>query len=265
MTANWLSCPAASRSKPSTSRFPAALERIGHWTFDQREVHEYWHKGVIQSGYQFELPWQSPPQSDQVLVHGHLRTADGRKFDTTLTVKVDPPTGDVSASLAGGVQQASGEKTSGQQFNAFPVEHASALKASAHARQTTGSSGRTGKDRQPERCCRQVRRQPDRSRRPAIRTTRLPATHPASTFPQRSKTGGTPMSGRRRRRRPCGIPLEPRTRLRTKRSPGIAETGLPFCRVVLGMDSANPQADVRRIEKGPDGIPPQASTARTKD
>lgn len=89
---------------------PGGAQRIGHWTFDQRDAHEYWHKGVIQSGYQFELPWQSPPHSDQVLVHGHLRTADGRKFDTTLTVKVDPPTGDAPVPMVEGVQQASAEQ-----------------------------------------------------------------------------------------------------------------------------------------------------------
>ena len=70
---------------------PGGAQRIGHWTFGQREIHNYWHKGVIQSGYQFELPWQTPPTSEKVLLVGHLSAANGRKFDTTLTVKIDPP------------------------------------------------------------------------------------------------------------------------------------------------------------------------------
>src|SRR5690606_20455197 len=80
-------------------------QRIGRWTFDQRDIHEYWHKGVIQSGYQFELPWQTPPGDDQVLVHAHFRTSNGRKFDSTLTVKVTPPPYD--SQQPAGVQHAS--------------------------------------------------------------------------------------------------------------------------------------------------------------
>ena len=70
---------------------PGGAQRIGHWTYGQRDVHNYWHKGVIQSGYQFELPWQTAPTSEKVLLVGHLSAANGRKFDTTLTVKIEPP------------------------------------------------------------------------------------------------------------------------------------------------------------------------------
>lgn len=84
-------------------------QRIGHWKFDQRDIHEYWHKGVVQSGYQFQLPWQTAPRADQVLVLAHLTTADGRRFDTTLTVKVDPPGISTDVAPADRVQQVSAE------------------------------------------------------------------------------------------------------------------------------------------------------------
>lgn len=98
---------------------PEGAQRIGHWTFDQRDIHEFWHKGVIQSGYQFELPWQTPPRSDQVLVLAHLSTANGRRFDTTLTVKIDPEPGNPNVPMVPGVQQATATNP-----NPFAVEQA---------------------------------------------------------------------------------------------------------------------------------------------
>jgi hypothetical protein len=86
---------------------PGGAQTIGQWQFDQRDIHDYWHKGVVQSGYQFQLPWQSAPRADQVLVLAHLTTADGRRFDTNLTVKVDPPGDSSDGSPAKSLQQAS--------------------------------------------------------------------------------------------------------------------------------------------------------------
>jgi hypothetical protein len=91
---------------------PGGAQRIGHWQFDQRDIHEYWHKGVVQSGYQFQLPWQTAPRTEQVVVLAHLTTADGRRFDTNLTVKVDPPGISTDAGPNGAVQQASGSRAS---------------------------------------------------------------------------------------------------------------------------------------------------------
>lgn len=87
---------------------PGGAQRIGHWEFDQRDVHEYWHKGVVQSGYQFQLPWQTAPGTDQVLVIAHLTTADGRRFDTNLSVKINPPGIATDGLPAGNLQQAAG-------------------------------------------------------------------------------------------------------------------------------------------------------------
>ncbi|MGE0377262.1 MAG: hypothetical protein AB7Q45_17770 [Planctomycetaceae bacterium] len=70
---------------------PHGAERIGHWRFEPGESERHWHNGVIQSGYQFELPWQSSPRSQKVLLHGRLVAIDGRQFDTTYTIRVEPP------------------------------------------------------------------------------------------------------------------------------------------------------------------------------
>ncbi len=70
---------------------PDGAQRIGHWQFDAGESHQHWHSGVIQSGYQFELPWQDLPRSEKVLLHGRIVAADGRQFDTTHTIRIDPP------------------------------------------------------------------------------------------------------------------------------------------------------------------------------
>lgn len=70
---------------------PGGARRIGHWVFDSSESHRYWHKGVIQSGYQFEIPWQDLPRSESLLLHGRLVAADGRQFDTTHTIRIEPP------------------------------------------------------------------------------------------------------------------------------------------------------------------------------
>ncbi len=69
----------------------AGAEPIGRWSYDLSEAREHWHKGVIQSGYQFELPWQESPRSDKLVVHGRLITTDGRQFDTSHPVRITPP------------------------------------------------------------------------------------------------------------------------------------------------------------------------------
>ncbi len=66
-------------------------EPIGRWSYDLSEVRQHWHKGVIQSGYQFELPLEGVPRSDKVLLHGRLVTSDGRQFDTSHEIRITPP------------------------------------------------------------------------------------------------------------------------------------------------------------------------------
>lgn len=79
---------------------PEGAERIGHWKFDAGESQQYWHNGVIQSGYQFELPWQAAPQTDKLLLHGRIVAIDGRQFDTTCTVRIEPPPASLASQRA---------------------------------------------------------------------------------------------------------------------------------------------------------------------
>lgn len=70
---------------------PADRQRIGHWTFGSEDVRKAWHRGLMASGYLFELPWQTAPSSQELVLHGRLTAADQRQFDTTLQVAVKTP------------------------------------------------------------------------------------------------------------------------------------------------------------------------------
>lgn len=112
---------------------PEGAQRIGHWTFDVGESHEYWHQGVIQSGYQFELPWQDVPQAEKLLLHGRLVSIDGRQFDTTHTVSIDPP----DATLVGGSEVEDAQPASIQQLSGF--EGTGSRVRPAHAETSSGN------------------------------------------------------------------------------------------------------------------------------
>ena len=70
---------------------PTDRQRIGHWTFGPDDVRQAWHRGLMASGYLFELPWQTAPASQQLVLHGRLTAPDQRQFDTTLQVAVRTP------------------------------------------------------------------------------------------------------------------------------------------------------------------------------
>ncbi|QDU39800.1 hypothetical protein Mal4_41470 [Maioricimonas rarisocia] len=70
---------------------PADSRQVGLWTFDAAAARERWHSGFVSAGFQFELPWNRAPASGNVIVHARLITPDGRQFDASHTVAVDPP------------------------------------------------------------------------------------------------------------------------------------------------------------------------------
>lgn len=76
---------------------PADKQRIGQWEFDPEQTRDHWHNGLLGSGYRFRLPWQQIPQHEALLLHARLTTADGRQFDASETLRINPPT---PASLA---------------------------------------------------------------------------------------------------------------------------------------------------------------------
>ena len=63
---------------------------VGEWSFPPAEARKSWHSGFLSSGYQFELPFQRPPQSKRLLIHVALTTPDGRTFEATHTSEVEP-------------------------------------------------------------------------------------------------------------------------------------------------------------------------------
>ena len=66
-------------------------ESIGRWTFDANDALAHWHRGFLGSGFQFRLPWQTVPRHDQLVLHAQLKTADGREFNISETINVQPP------------------------------------------------------------------------------------------------------------------------------------------------------------------------------
>jgi hypothetical protein len=69
----------------------ADQQRLGQWKFSTAEVREHWHKGLIGSGYLFQVDWQRIPVASELTLHARFSINDGRKFDATTQVKVDPP------------------------------------------------------------------------------------------------------------------------------------------------------------------------------
>ena len=66
-------------------------QRLGQWKFTMDEVRTHWHTGFISSGYLFQVDWQKPPVAQELTLHCRLSIPNGRKFDVTSQVKVEPP------------------------------------------------------------------------------------------------------------------------------------------------------------------------------
>ncbi len=88
---------------------PGEDKRVGRWTFSSEEAAKAWHSGFVGAGLQFELPWQVLPNAKELVVHARLRTVDGRQFDTSTPLRIDP-----AEALAPGLLQP---------FEAQPVKH----------------------------------------------------------------------------------------------------------------------------------------------
>ncbi len=69
---------------------PEEERRLGSWTFEAEKTRENWHRGLAGAGFLFQVPWEKPPSSEEVLVHVRFTTIDGRQFDKTETVRVEP-------------------------------------------------------------------------------------------------------------------------------------------------------------------------------
>lgn len=71
---------------------PEDQRTIGKWTYSPEEALKLWHAGYLSTGYRFELPWESLPQGNEVVLRMKMKTPDGRELVTSHTVKVQPPT-----------------------------------------------------------------------------------------------------------------------------------------------------------------------------
>jgi outer membrane murein-binding lipoprotein Lpp len=67
-------------------------QRLGQWKFTIDEVRSKWQSGFISSGYLFQVDWQKFPVARELTLHARLSIPDGRRFDVTSQVKVEPPT-----------------------------------------------------------------------------------------------------------------------------------------------------------------------------
>lgn len=74
---------------------PVGQQQVASRTITVEEARRLWQRGFLGSGYRLELPWDKPPAGDELTVHGHLTTPDGRTFDSTLQVRVRPAGADV--------------------------------------------------------------------------------------------------------------------------------------------------------------------------
>ena len=70
---------------------------LGTWSFPPKELRLHWNSGLFGAGYQFDLDWQVVPQSTALVLDAQLSTADGRQFETSAEVTVDPPARDVTS------------------------------------------------------------------------------------------------------------------------------------------------------------------------
>jgi hypothetical protein len=69
----------------------ADQQRLGHWRFSTSEVRTHWHRGLVGSGYLFQVDWQGIPVASELTLHARFLITDGRQFDATTQVKVVPP------------------------------------------------------------------------------------------------------------------------------------------------------------------------------
>ncbi len=76
---------------------PEGQQRVGHWEFGPKESENLWHSGFFGSGYVVRVPWQKVPDSPTLLVHARLKTIDGRQFDTSQSIRINPPTATAQA------------------------------------------------------------------------------------------------------------------------------------------------------------------------
>jgi hypothetical protein len=106
----------------------AEQQRLGHWEFSTEEVRAHWNRGLIGSGYLFQVDWQGIPAASELTLHARFTVNDGRKFDATTQVKVVPPS---PGSTPVAVGDATSRKTTARRKKTATASAGQAVPASA--------------------------------------------------------------------------------------------------------------------------------------
>ena len=69
---------------------PETNRAIGKWKLTSQEAMEYWHQGLVSSGYLLQLPWQQQPQNSKLVVQAKMISIDGRQFMASEQVQIRP-------------------------------------------------------------------------------------------------------------------------------------------------------------------------------
>ncbi|WP_437229519.1 hypothetical protein SH661x_001486 [Planctomicrobium sp. SH661] len=72
---------------------PDSQKSIGRWEYTPEEARKLWHAGFLTSGFQMEEAWKTPPIGSKVLLFAKLTTLDGRQFEATHVIPIEPHPG----------------------------------------------------------------------------------------------------------------------------------------------------------------------------
>src|SRR5262245_7144877 len=68
--------------------FQGVKTPIGEWSIGPEQLRQSWKQGLLSTGYVITLPWQKPPQSENLRVVARLTLPDGRVYEADKDVKV---------------------------------------------------------------------------------------------------------------------------------------------------------------------------------
>ncbi len=83
---------------------PHDQQQVGTWKFSAEETRTHWHRGLVSSGYLFEVPWKRRPQSKDLTLYARFTTPDGRRFNATQQLAIVLPD-DSAPPLAGSAHE----------------------------------------------------------------------------------------------------------------------------------------------------------------
>ena len=67
---------------------PTEQQSLGKWTFDTKQTAAAWQSILGISAFRFELPWQTPPQAEDLEMQVRFHSSHGDQFEATSPVKI---------------------------------------------------------------------------------------------------------------------------------------------------------------------------------